>query len=171
MKSMWRAVSATVVVASLGVLGLSACASAEKSAEPTALDDLASQLDTLESRMDRIMWSRPAPSSLWFQLDPANEVGAVVLASDTAGGVTTAPFPYAHEVGDDLLTVDVFVSALTRAGGPVSADAANAYVCASYAIDSTSQVFTRSAVECPADLVPVGGAAVTLDDLELDPVA
>ena len=167
---MWRAVSATVVVASIGVLGLSACASAEKPSGTTALDDLASQLDALERRMDRIMWSRPAPSSLWFQLDPANDVGSAVLASD-AGGATTAPYPYAYEVGDDLLTMDVFVSALTRAGGPISADAANVYLCASYDIDSTSRVFTRTAVECPVDLVPGGGAVATLDDLELDPAA
>lgn len=166
---MWRPVSATVVVVALGALGLSACATAERPAASTARGDIAAQLDALENRMDRIMWSRPKPSSLWFQLDPANEVGRVVLASDADD--SNAPYPFAHSTDDDLLTIDVFVSALERAGGPVSADSARVYLCASYVVDSPRQSFTRSAMECPTELVPVGGTAVSLDDLELDPVA
>ncbi|RWZ52509.1 hypothetical protein ELQ90_00680 [Labedella phragmitis] len=118
------------------------------------------------------MWSRPSPDSLWYQLDPATGIGNPVLAADFAAA-TTAPHPFAHDVGDDVLTVDVFVSALTRPGGNLFPDASHAYVCASYVIDPYRQSFSREPVECPVGPTDLGdgrGEVVALDDLALDPV-
>ncbi|WP_127054402.1 hypothetical protein [Labedella gwakjiensis] len=159
------------MLASLAAIGLTGCSVADEPthrAEPTATADIAAQLGALETRIDRILWSRPSPSSLWYQLDPSNDIGRVVLASD-AGAATAAPYAFAHDAGDDLLTFDVFVSALTRAGGPLSADATHAYLCAAYSVDTYDQDVTRTTAECPADLVPDGSALVSLDDL--DPAA
>lgn len=167
MRSVRRGVGAAAVLASLAAIGLTGCSVADEPthrAEPTATADIAAQLGALETRIDRILWSRPSPSSLWYQLDPSNDIGRVVLASD-AGAATAAPYAFAHDAGDDLLTFDVFVSALTRAGGPLSADATHAYLCAAYSVDTYDQDVTRTTAECPADLVSDGSALVSLDDL------
>ncbi|RWZ67782.1 hypothetical protein ELQ92_00440 [Labedella populi] len=159
--------AAAVVLASLA---LSGCAAAPDD-EPTAIEKIGDRLEAFEDRLDRIMWSRPSPESLWYQLDPATGMGNPVLAADFAAA-TMAPHPFAHEVRDDLLTVDVFVSALTRPGGSLFPDASHAYLCASYVIDPYHQSFVREQLDCPVGPSELGdgtGAVVALDDLALDP--
>lgn len=172
MKRTRHPISAASAVVILAALGLAGCAIAPDD-EPTAIEKIGDRLAAFENRLDRIMWSRPSPDSLWYQLDPETGMGNPVLAADFATA-TMAPHPFAHEVGDDLLTVDVFVSALTRPGGALFPDASHAYACASYVIDPYHQSFTREQLDCPvgpSELDDDGtGAVVALDDLALDPV-
>lgn len=169
MTSRTRAITAATAALSATALLLAGCSSSARETQPTAVESIRTQFDALEHRIGQIVWSMPTPSSLWYQLDPMNDVGQDSLTA-TLSPATPAPYPFRHEVGEDLLTIDVIASALTRSGG-LFEDAPHAYACVTYVVDPYRQDVTRTATDCPPGATRTDGAIVALDQLGLDPIS
>lgn len=144
------------------VVGLTGCSSATSE----ATDGVRSQIAQFEERLDRVIARGNSPLSTWKVFDPANE-NEDALLDTTFTEQTGGPYAFSHEITDETLTLDIYVSVWRSTGGGIFVHKAQAYSCATYVITPRDHTFTGSDRECPDEAIPSEDALTEQVDVDL----